>query len=45
MEENSYTKSNSSSDFNDNDYEYLISRLKKIKENISFLEDFFNLNK
>ena len=41
MEE--YISSNqvSSSDLDDNDYEYLISRLKRIKEIIALLEDNF----
>ena len=41
MEERLSSKQNSTSNFDDKEYEYLISRLQNIKQLISLLEDNF----
>ena len=41
MEERLSSKPTSTSNFDDKEYEYLISRLQKIKQLISLLEDNF----
>ena len=47
MKEHIYSNSDPdlNSDFEDKDYEDLISRLKKIKENIALLDNQLSLNK